>query len=76
MRHAAVAWALAVGLGCAAGTEPEDTAQVEEVAIRLRVEVEEPRLVRRQTAAAAIEGAEARTGFASAYVDSLMCVAE
>jgi hypothetical protein len=70
-----MACAIATALGCAPGTEPEDAAPPEEVAIRVRVEVEEPRLVRRQ-AVPSEAGAAERSPSNLLDEDTLMCTLE
>lgn len=76
MRYAALVGAMALMMGCASGTEPEEDTQSEEIAIRLRVEIEEPRLVRRQGNAAAMASAVSGPASMPAVGDSLMCIAE
>lgn len=67
--------AIAIALGCAPGTEPEDAAPAEEVAIRIRVEVEEPRLVRRRHDAGEMHKADPLRTY-PLDGDTLMCTSE
>jgi hypothetical protein len=67
--------AFAFVLGCAPGTEPEDATHAEEVAIRIRVEVEEPRLVRRKRVAGEPEEADPVRTY-PLDGDTLMCTSE